>query len=81
VLALDPALFPAEVVLATTVGATPQAQETQPAPAGKIDDAIAIKIRARLRRQGVTKKQVAGINFNPESSYQEQYISALKQLP
>jgi hypothetical protein len=65
----------------------PQAEaSTDPAgdatPPEVIDDEAAIeeRVRARLRKEGVTKKELDGMQFIKGLPYKDQYLAALKQL-
>jgi hypothetical protein len=42
--------------------------------------AIEAKVRARLRKEGVTKKELDGMQFIKGLPYKDQYLAALKQL-
>jgi hypothetical protein len=44
------------------------------------DAAIEEKVRARLQKEGVTKKELDGMQFMKGLPYKDQYLAALKQL-
>jgi hypothetical protein len=59
--------------------AAPVTDATSPEPT--LDDAaIEEKVRARLRKEGVTKKELDGMQFMKGLPYKDQYLAALKQL-